>query len=208
MFDNLDSTIAELNRIFSYFNHVYYGDSLPVVQITIQKNSTRSLAYGWFTVGKVWSDMDGNKRHEINVTPEFLDRSINEIVGTMLHEMVHLYCSVNNIQDTSRGCTYHNKKFKEIGESHGIALQCDAKYGWTITQINVETISHIEKIGVHKDVFKYKRVIDINTPNGNAKGKVKSNSIKMVCPCCGNIARITKDFKLVCGDCNVEMIRE
>ena len=33
-----------------------------------------------------------------------------------VHEMVHYYCQINNIQDTSRGNTYHNKRFKEEAE--------------------------------------------------------------------------------------------
>lgn len=37
------------------------------------------------------------------------------------------------------------------------------------------------------------------------KGTTKSNSIKHVCPKCGNIARTTKAYDLICGVCNVKM---
>jgi predicted RNA-binding Zn-ribbon protein involved in translation (DUF1610 family) len=36
-----------------------------------------------------------------------------------------------------------------------------------------------------------------NTPTIKKKG----NSRKYICPHCGNIARTTKDMKLICGDC-------
>ena len=52
---------------------------------------------------------------EINLGAESLKRSVPEIVATLLHEMVHYYCHVNGIQDTSN--TYHNKRFKEECEN-------------------------------------------------------------------------------------------
>ena len=42
------------------------------------------------------------------------------------------------VQDTSRGGTYHNKKYKEAAEQHGLTVEKDAKYGWTKTSLNDE----------------------------------------------------------------------
>ena len=51
----------------------------------------------------------------------------------MLHEMVHLYNIQRDIQDYSRGGTYHNKKFKTEAEKHMLRIEKDGRYGWTIT---------------------------------------------------------------------------
>lgn len=56
-----------------------------------------------------------------------------QVAETLLHEMVHLYNLQIGVQDTSRGGTYHNKKYKEAAEKHGLTVEKDAKYGWTKT---------------------------------------------------------------------------
>lgn len=51
----------------------------------------------------------------------------------MLHEMVHLYCREHGIKEVSRGGSYHNKRFKEIAEAHGLTcVQCGS-HGWNTT---------------------------------------------------------------------------
>ena len=44
------------------------------------------------------------------------------------------YCQLNGIQDTSRGNTYHNKRFKEEAEKRGLLIDYDPKIGHSITQ--------------------------------------------------------------------------
>ena len=36
----------------------------------------------------------------------------------------------NKVQDTSRSGMYHNKKFKEVAEKHGLTVEKDSKYGY------------------------------------------------------------------------------
>ena len=31
---------------------------------------------------------------------------------------------------------YHNKKFKEVAEKHGLTVEKDSKYGYCITKLN------------------------------------------------------------------------
>lgn len=51
----------------------------------------------------------------------------------MPHEMVHLYCREHGIKEVSRGGSYHNKRFKEIAEAHGLTcVQC-GRHGWNTT---------------------------------------------------------------------------
>ena len=52
--------------------------------------------------------------------------------------MGHLWNLQNEVQDTARGGTYHNKKFKQIAEEHGLIIEQHPKYGWTLTTLNDE----------------------------------------------------------------------
>lgn len=51
------------------------------------------------------------------------------------------------MQDCSRGNTYHNKKFKECAESHGLEVAHHERYGWTVTTPSLELLDFIEGQG-------------------------------------------------------------
>lgn len=87
--------------------------------------------------------------YEISICPEFMDRSIYDICATLLHEMVHLWNLQNDIQDCSRGNTYHNKKFKKVAEEHGLIINYDKRIGWSLTKLQPTTK---EFINLHNDL--------------------------------------------------------
>ena len=51
-----------------------------------------------------------------------------------MHEMVHYYCHTQGIKDTSRGNTYHNKRFKEEAEKRGLMISSAPHIGYSVTQ--------------------------------------------------------------------------
>ena len=62
----------------------------------------------------------------------------------MLHEMAHLYNMVHGIKDTSsQSGAYHNKRFKETAEAHGLRIEQHPKYGWTVTYPTEELLDFI-----------------------------------------------------------------
>lgn len=148
----------------------------------------------------LWNDQ-GSGKHEIALNPEYFSEPL-EIVDTIMHELVHVYCDQNGIKETSRQGNYHNKKFKGIAESWG--LKCvNGKNGWNtttedntanLTEIN-ESLPHpIRKTMIRKTIGK--------------KSSTRSNSIKYTCPVCGASCRATKKLHLICGDCDEQMEAE
>lgn len=93
---------------FEVLNEVYFDGALPPVVITIM-SSPRT--YGHFTVGKVWK-AEESYLHEINLSAEHLSRNITSTMSTLMHEMIHYYCQLNGIDDTSKWGRYHNKLLK------------------------------------------------------------------------------------------------
>lgn len=144
---SLKPMIANLESLFSKFNDLFYDGELQSPVITISPDTTRG-AYGWCTSGKVWKNQDTGF-YEINMCAEYMTRSVEGIAETLLHEMAHLYNAQKGVKDTSRSGTYHNKRFKETAEKHGLHVGRDSSHGWAITTLNNEAKSIVDGISVN-----------------------------------------------------------
>ena len=201
-FDN-----ALLEKAFNCFNEIYYQDSLPKTVITIQSSPQK---YGYITVYKVWKD-EKDSYHEINIGAEYLSRPIEEVMATLMHEMVHLYCMVNNIKDTSNGGRYHNKKFKEEAEKRDLKIEYSKYVGYSITSPTDRFIQVMQENELYTGISHFRttgsRFIappvggDNNGIGGGNPGKKKTSTRKYICNSCGTSVRATKDVNIICGDC-------
>ena len=197
-----------LNKIFTLLNETYFENALSKPVITIQSTPR---AYGHVTVGKVW-DSDGERRHELNIGAGTLTRPIENIVATMLHEMVHLYNLQRGVQDCSRGGTYHNTKFRDEATKRDLIIEHHKTYGWTLTTPSDNLIMWC----LDRDLIEIQvnRNEGYNLPpsTGGKSGtptitpttgtaKKPSSTRKYVCPCCGSSVRATREISLICGEC-------
>ena len=109
---------GQLEKLFRMLNEDFFDNQLETPIITIQSTPR---AYGHYSVSPIWTVNSYEMKHEINVAAGTLDRNIENTIATLLHEMTHMYCdTIFNVQDCSRGGTYHNKLFKAAAESHGL----------------------------------------------------------------------------------------
>lgn len=155
----IDTAIAELHKGFLLLNNRMFQGALPTPAILVQNQGTRKRnILGWCTQEKIWADKEKTiQMFEINITAEYLNRPVTEIMGTMLHEMVHLYCNIHDIKDTSRAGTYHNKRFKEQAESFGMDVSFSKDVGWATTQLRPETEKIMEDLQLDTKAFRIKR---------------------------------------------------
>lgn len=211
--------IAYLNKVFKYINEAFFDNELPVPVITTQSTPR---AYGHFTPWKSWTiDKAGEKigQVEINLGAETLNRPIENTVATLIHECVHYYCYLHDIKDTSRGGSYHNKRFKEEAEKRGLIIEYDSRIGYSVTKPSERILDFCINYSL-QDIY-----ITRNggrwMPSGGTKGtqgtagedgkdgnepkKKTGNSIKWICPECGMIARTTKICRMMCMDCMKEL---
>lgn len=199
-----------LEKLYRELNHDKFNGELEEPVITIQSTPR---AYGHVTVGKVWQveKQDTEYRYELNIGAGTLDRPIENVVSTLLHEMVHIYHLQNGIQDCSRGGTYHNKKFKEKAESVGLIIDYDSRIGWSITSPSEELIEYIiskdwQDIRINRNEYGRLPASGKGTSAGSPStdgtdGKKPSSTRKYVCPCCGASVRATRTLSIVCGEC-------
>lgn len=200
----ISEATAFLEQAYIALNNKFFGGELPPVIITIQSSPR---AYGHYTTWDAWHEGEEGYR-EINIGAETLDRPLPEVLGTLVHEMVHHYCAVNNIKDTSRGGTYHNKTFKKVAEGTGaILVDYDPRIGYSPTRPTEALIAFIEEQGWTGVNLSRQSILGL--PGG--KGRGRSNGVrKLVCPECGCSVRATKEVHIacMCHDSPIEMVLE
>lgn len=202
-------TAGYLEKIFRALNQKYFDGQLEEPIITIQSTPR---AYGHVTVGKSWRKGQEH-RHELNIGAETLDRPIENVTATLLHEMVHLWNLQNGIQDCSRGGAYHNKKFRDAATARDLSISYDPRIGWSITEPTEALCNYIIEQGwtdIHMNRIEWSYT-PRGAGNGNATGATPppkpSHTRKYICPCCGNSVRATKEVHILCMDCNLPMIQ-
>ena len=194
---NITHTLKELYRIYHELEKSLFDTPLEEPIILIQSNKKKVL--GTCSVNKIWENKRDveNQKYEITVVAENLNRPIDEIVETVLHEMVHLYCSLNNIKDTSNNYVYHNKRYKEQAEKHGLEVKRGTTVGWAITKLTPETKELIKKFNIDETAFDYYR--KVRPFSGSGKKIVYK---KYICSgICETKLSVYKSVNLICGDC-------
>lgn len=200
-----------LNKIFDLLNTEFFENTLSRPTITIQSTPR---AYGHFTLNDdTWVSKLGGT-HEINIGAGTLARPIEEVVATLLHEMIHYFNYLMGIQDCSRGNTYHNKRFKQAAEERGLIVTHSDKYGWSHTSPDERLLdfviqNNLTDILISRNEFCGFRVGGTGTHDGGAfvGTTLKTSSTrKYACPCCGMSVRATKVVRVACLDCGEQLI--
>ena len=199
-----------LNKIFDLLNEAYFESELSRPTITIQSTPK---AYGHFSLREdTWISKLGST-HEINIGAGTLSRPIEQICATLLHEMVHYHNYINGIQDCSRGGTYHNRRFRDSAQDHGLIVEHHDKYGWTITSPSDSLLqfcldNDLSDILINRNEFYGYRVTGTGTHSGTPTvlPPKTSSTRKYRCPCCGNSVRATKAVNIACLDCAEQMV--
>lgn len=210
----IGTALTELYRIFDILNREKFDGALKEPVITIQKG--KGSCMGYFTLDKVWKDKtnaedalaadesDENSYYEINIDPRyFYGRDEVEIVGTLLHEMVHYFNKVSDVKDCSGNV--HNKKFKAAAENVGLIVTKGKTVGWGYTEVSEELRDYIlDEINPDKTVFDYFRA-----GSRPKEHKTKKKSLfKFTCPECGMTAKAKNSAIIKCGACDINMDME
>ena len=200
-------TAGYLEKIFRVLNEHYFQNQLEEPIITIQSTPR---AYGHVTVGKTWIRGQEN-RHELNIGAGTLNRDIEDVVATMLHECCHLWNMQEGIQDTSRGGSYHNKRFKAAAEARDLSISYDPRIGWSITEPTDALLEFILEQGweeIHMNRNEGLSIWGGGPAAGGATPTVSkgSHSRKYQCPCCKCSVRATKEVHIACLDCGEPMV--
>lgn len=202
--------VKALDDLFDTFNNAFFNSALLKPVITLSEKGTK-FAKGWCTAEKVWARKEGDqvleRYYEINLCPEYLNEPVEEICEVLLHEMVHLFNIMNGVQDCSSNGQYHNRKFKESAEKHGLKAEKMARYGYAQTSLKPETIEFIKKLDL--TVFDLYRTSAQRHSQGSAENTSttkQSSTRSYICPKCQTLIRATKEVRVKCENCDVSFI--
>ena len=191
-----------LEEAFDVLNQRFFESALSRPAITIQSTPG---AHGHFTPYDAWDD-GGLKLKEINLVAESLHRPVPNIIATLMHEMIHYWCHSKGIKDTSRGNTYHNKRFKEEAEKRGLIITSAPLIGYSVTQPAPELVNLVNDMGWDNKLNLYRNPKKKSYPDKTKTAKKKSSTRKYICPKCGLSIRATKVVRIACMDCgNIQM---
>jgi len=147
-------------------------------------------------------DEEAQHYGELLLSGESLKRGGRETLGTILHELAHAYAHANDIQDTSNGNRYHNKRFKEIAEDFGLVIDRADVIGWSVTTVPDDTAEfYADEIEALDAAITQYRV-----PRIQAAQTQKQRKYLMQCPECKDPLQTTKkwfennEFRLFCSE--------
>lgn len=213
----MSRTAGQLEKMFRELNRAFFpGEEVQEPIITVQSTPR---AYGHVSVSDTWTCKEYTRK-ELNISANWLTRPIENIAATMLHEMVHLYCMEHKIQDTSRGGTYHNKRFRDEAQRRGLIIDYDERIGWSVTSPSDALLDFILDQGWSEIMIGRKGAGyrtgpagakagngNSNDNDGEEQKKKPSSTRKLKCPECGDSCRVTKkDIVLICGKCMKTLI--
>ena len=209
---SMSRLVNQLEKMFRALNADLFNNELDTPVITVTPSSR---SYAHYTPWNAWETKDEHRR-EINIASGTLDRPLEAITASLLHEMVHMYNdTVLNVQDVSRGGTYHNKAFARACEEHGLICTKTDKYGWSHTEpsddliewlLNHDELREIEMCRTDPTLT----AVGIGSHASSGGIQIISTNNhhhKYICPCCGSSVRATKDVRIMCMDCFVQMIK-
>lgn len=209
---NMSRLVNQLEKMFRDLNQDFFDGQLDTPIITVTPSSR---SYAHYTPWNAWRTAD-TARREINIASGTLDRPLEAIACSLLHEMVHMYNdTILNIQDTSRSGTYHNKAFARAAETHGLICEATTKYGyaktapaddlldWLLMHDELREIEMCRVSSAPASVGIGTRAADSGAPYSSVH---RSNSRRYACPCCYAIVRATRAVNVLCGDCMRSMV--
>lgn len=198
--------IQILENCFSLFNEYLFGNELPLCIVTLQR-SKKSRGYFHASIFENRAD-EKETCHEIAMNPAHFNRSIKEILSTLVHEMCHLWQQEFGEKKSLK--SYHNKEWAEKMESIGLMASSDGTESGKKTGQNMT--HYIIDGGRFEGLFDHKTFRDIDikwqsrVPVQGIKNKsAKTSKNKFTCPNCQQNAWAKETAKIICGDCDEEM---
>lgn len=212
--DRMSRLTCELEKLFRTLNAEIFDNQLDTPVITVTPSSK---SYAHYTPWDAWSAGNEQKR-EINIASGTLDRPLENVICSLVHEMCHMYDdTVLHTADCSRGSTYHNRRFKETAEAAGLIVTRTEKYGWSRTEPGPTILDFVLLHDEFREIEMCRNssapsAVGIGIHTGNSTGltitgsSTNSHSRKYLCPCCRNSVRATKAVNVICADCMQPMI--
>jgi predicted SprT family Zn-dependent metalloprotease len=210
-------TYADFEKAYDHFNKALFEDRLPAVLLTLVPHKS---AYGYMRHEAFKTRVDPNKlatmtakqmksmkkpstTHEIALNPfTFVARTDEEIMGTLVHEMVHLWQMMFGEKKPNPLKPTHNREWADKMKSLGLMPSSTGKPGGKETG---RRMTHYITPGLFTKAAKLCKVEFDFAGMMIHREKKGSRRTKYTCPGCETNAYGTAELHLICGECNQRM---
>ena len=191
-------TYTGLERAYDFFNERLFENRLPPVLFTLTR---KRGAHGYF-----WADQFANKDadlgtvHEVALNPQSMDRTIEAVLSTLVHEMTHVEQQVYG--KPSKG-GHHNNAWADLMLRIGLTPD-NGQGGMTGRKVT----HSIDVGGPFEVALADLMPFDLpyfTKPKAAAEKKRDLSKVKHTCPSCGFKAWAKAGANLMCGDCQEHM---
>ena len=202
---------SAFQEAFNFMNRQMFGGILPSCLITLQR---RKGTYGYFWHQRFRHRADDICTDEIALNPDaFPGQSDKDILGTLGHEMVHLWQAHFGRRHSRGG--YHNREWAEKMCGMGLIPSHTGKVGGKMTG---QRMSHyISATGLFAEVIddlirkgfrlNWESSLPTVVPGVLRTKKMRDRSkIKFSCQDCGLNAWAKERARLDCGVCHSAMV--
>lgn len=193
-------TYAGLEKAFNHFNKALFDNRLSPVMFTLTR---KRGAHGYFWAEQ-FSHRDGDKTHEIALNPQTMDRTIDAVLSTLVHEMTHLE---QQEYGTPSKNGHHNQAW--AGLMMRVGLTPDNGQGG----MTGRKVSHTIDAGgafelAMADLMPFDLPYFTQPKEKTGEKKKDLSKVKHQCPTCDAKAWAKMGSRLICGDCDELMIGE
>ena len=199
-------TYENLDKAFDYFNAELFHNRLPSVMFTLTRKRS---SHGYFWAEQFKHREDGDHTHEIAMNPNTMDRTLEAVLSTLVHEMTHLEQEEYGEHKPKGG--NHNKEWVKLMERVGLIPSDTGAPGGKKT--GRKMTHYIEEGGRFQTALNALLADGFSLPyftqpKAAAEKKKDLSKVKFTCPCCDSKAWAKAGMRLVCGECEEPMLSE
>jgi hypothetical protein len=195
---SIQPAISELERAYRELKPLF-PDGIPGDDPVVTIQPSRSGSSLGALTPCAWENQQGREVNEISIAAEHLAGSVEDIMGTLLHEMVHHANALKGVADGSGPRGYHTRVFRDLARAVGLTVECDGRHGWAITRLGAKARRAVLRFKPQKHAFEMFR----KRPEPH-QGPTKMR--KWSCGC--TTVRCATDLRATCEECGQRFERE
>jgi hypothetical protein len=187
---SIQPAISESERAYRELKPLFPG-GIPGDNPVITIQPSRSASSLGALTPCAWENRQGREVNEISIAAEHLSRPIDEILATLLHEMVHHANALRAVRDRSAE-GYHNRALRDLPRAVGLIVQRDGRHGWVSTGLGPKAQRAVYGLNVNQHAFEIFR-------KNQGPGKRPTKMRKWSCGC--TTVRCATDLRAACESC-------
>jgi hypothetical protein len=195
-------TYAELERLVDEFIAITPKAS----RLTARANASlivhvatkgQKNCYGYFQPDAYTKG--GKTVHQVTMCAETFQYGTDQIVSTLIHEMVHATNHLAGVNDCNNN--RHNSNFKALAELFGLIVEKGSvSQGWAITSMSAELKQWVDEL-IKPDADAFTLLANIRA----TKEKKPSKMVKWECDC--TIVRCATALNATCEECGQPFVQ-